>query len=292
MKTRKLFNWKKRLANRERARHWMKIGRNQGSDFLAQAALDDLALRLSTLERSFENALILDAPSSELASAIEATIKQKSVDCRCTSILSDGPSEPETLSPNAANDHDFVISFMGLQDYDNLPDRLFQIRQCLKPDGLFFACLIGNTTLTELRQSLFAVEPEVFGGAKSRIHPMIEVRDMGGLLQKAGLALPVADVENYTVHYNDVFALIQDLRAMGATQFLQQEGQERFKRDFWPKVNAYYKAHFANENARLRASFDIVWVSGWAPAASQQKPLKRGSATHSLKDVLKDLEQN
>lgn len=291
MTTRKLFNWKKRLANRERARHWHHIGRNQGADFLAKAALEDLELRLSTLERQFESVLILDAPTDAFAQAIEKIIKQKAPNAVCSIILSETDTEPTTLA--AANEaHDFVISFLGLQDYDHLPDRLFQIRQSLKPDGLFFACLIGNASLNELRQSLLAVEPELFGGARARIHPMIEIRDMGGLLQKAGLALPVADVENYTVHYDDIFALIQDLRAMGATQFLQQEGRDKLHREFWPRVNAYYQDHYANEKGRLRATFDIVWISGWAPASSQPKPLKRGSATHSLKDVLKDLEQN
>lgn len=121
---------------------------------------------------------------------------------------------------------------------------------------------------------------------------MIEIRDMGGLLQRAGFALPVADIEDYTVHYDDIFALIRDLRAMGATSFLNREGSQPIHRGFWDAVNAHYKQHFTNEKGRIAARFDMLWVSGWAPAASQPQPLKRGSATHSLKDALKAIDKN
>lgn len=289
MTQRKLFNWKKRQANRARAAHWQATGHNKGADFLLTAALDDLDLRLSTLERQFETALILDAPSQAIGEDIAQLLKRHYPSLQCTIMVSDSAIEPETIE---ADNHsgDLAISLLGLQDYDRLPERLSMIRQKLKPDGLFIASLLGGATLNQLRQSLLAVEPEIFGGVRPRIHPMIEIRDMGGLLQRAGFALPVADVEDYTVHYDDIFALIRDLRAMGATSFLTREGAQPINKNFWNAVNAHYKQHFSNPKGRIATRFDIIWVSGWAPAASQPKPLKRGSATHSLKDALKAIE--
>lgn len=288
MTQRKLFNWKKRHANRVRAAHWHTIGRIEGADFLLIAALQDLALRLSTLERHFETALILDAPNQAIGMRIAHVLENHSPAMKYTIVPSDETQEPDSIMGEDER-FDIAISLLALQDYDRLPERLTTIRQKLKPDGLFMACLLGGGTLHQLRQSLLAIEPDMFGGVRARIHPMIDIRDIGGLLQRAGFALPVADIEDYTVHYDDIFALINDLRAMGATSFLNREGTQPIHRDFWNKVNSHYKQHFSNAKGRIAARFDMLWLSGWAPASSQPKPLKRGSATHSLKDALKTI---
>ena len=181
---------------------------------------------------------------------------------------------------------DLVTSVLSLHTVNDLPGVLVQARRALKPDGLFLAALFGGETLTELRQSLAAAEIEVTGGISPRVAPFGDVRDLGGLLQRAGFALPVADVERTVVRYSNLAALVRDLRAMGETNALVERSRKPMPRALWAAAAAHYAAHFADPDGKLRATFDIVYLTGWAPHESQQQPLKPGSATARLADAL------
>ncbi len=181
---------------------------------------------------------------------------------------------------------DLAVSALALQFVNDLPGALIQIRRALKPDGLFLAALIGGDTLTELRQSFAAAESEIEGGISPRVAPFADIRDIGGLLQRAGFALPVVDSERIIVRYDTVFALMHDLRRMGATNALTERRRKPLKRATLFKMAEIYRERFADADGRLRATFEVIWLSGWAPHESQQQPLKPGSAKTRLADAL------
>jgi len=182
---------------------------------------------------------------------------------------------------------DFAASLLALQTVNDLPGALIQMRRALKPDGLLIAAMAGGDTLTELRQSLTIAESEILGGASPRVAPFVDVRALGGLGQRAGLALPVVDLDRTVVRYADMLALMRDLRAFGATNALEARSRNPLRRDVFVRAAAVYAERFADLDGRLRATFDIVWLSGWAPHESQPKPLAPGSATTRLSDALK-----
>jgi hypothetical protein len=161
----------------------------------------------------------------------------------------------------------------------------------LAPDGLFLACLPGGRTLEELRFALMQAEDEVTGGASPRVAPFADLRDFGALLQRAGFALPVADVDLVTIRYPHMFRLMADLRAMGATNALVHRMRKPTRRAVFLRAAEIYAERFADADGRVRATFELVWLSGWAPHESQQKPLKPGSAKMRLADALKTSEQ-
>jgi SAM-dependent methyltransferase len=178
------------------------------------------------------------------------------------------------------------VSMLALQFVDDLPGALAQIRRILRPDGLLLASLAGGATLAELRQALTAAEIEVEGGASPHVSPSLDLRDAGALLQRAGFTLPVTDSEILTVRYGDPFALIADLRAMGATNVLNDRLRRPMRRRTLERMVEIYGQRFADPDGRVRATFEIVWLSGWAPHESQQRPLRPGSATVRLADAL------
>lgn len=178
------------------------------------------------------------------------------------------------------------MSLLALQSVNDLPGALLQIRRALRPDGLLLACLFGGDTLTELRQSFAAAESELEGGASPRVAPFADVRSAGGLLQRAGYALPVVDLERVTVRYGGAFGLMGDLRAMGLTNALAERRRTPLRRATLMRTAAIYAERFADPDGRVRATFDMVWLSGWSPHESQQKPLKPGSAKARLADAL------
>ena len=181
---------------------------------------------------------------------------------------------------------DLVVSALALQFVNDLPGTLVQIRRALKPDGLFLAALVGGETLTELRQAFAAAESEVEGGVSPRVAPFADVRDLGALLQRAGFALPVTDIDRLTVRYDSPFALMHDLRRMGATNALIERRRTPLRRATLLRMAEIYAERFADPDGRVRATFEIVWLSGWAPHPSQQQPLKPGSAQARLADAL------
>jgi SAM-dependent methyltransferase len=181
---------------------------------------------------------------------------------------------------------DLLTSVLTLHAVNDLPGVLAQARHALNPDGLFLAALFGGETLTELRQSLAAAEIEVTGGISPRVAPFADVRDLGSLLQRAGFALPVADIERTMVRYGDLTQLIRDLRAMGETNALVERSRKPMSRRLLAAAAAHYAANFADPDGKLQATFDIVYLTGWAPHESQQQPLKPGSAATRLADAL------
>jgi SAM-dependent methyltransferase len=190
------------------------------------------------------------------------------------------------LLPFGRESLDAVVSLLALQTVDDLPGALMQIRRAIRPDGLFLACLIGGASLTELRQSLAAAESEIEGGISPRVSPFADISDLGGLLQRAGFALPVSDVDSFTVRYANPLALMHDLRRMGATNALVERRKMPMRRATLLRALEIYAERFSDPDGRVRASFELIWISGWTPHESQQKPLKPGSATKRLADAL------
>jgi SAM-dependent methyltransferase len=199
-------------------------------------------------------------------------------------VLSEWIDEALPLSPQSL---DLVISALALQFVNDLPGVLAQIRRALKPDGLLLAAMIGGDSLTELRQAFAAAEAEREGGVSPRVAPFADLRDIGALLQRAGFALPVTDVDRVVVRYGNAFALMQDLRRMGATNVLIERRRTPTRRATLLRMAEIYAERFADADGRIRATFDIIWLSGWAPHASQQQPLKPGSAKASLAEAVK-----
>jgi SAM-dependent methyltransferase len=192
----------------------------------------------------------------------------------------------EEALPFADSALDLVVSGLSLQAVNDLPGVLVQVRRALKPDGLFLAALLGGDTLTELRQSFAMAESELDGGVSPRVAPFPDLRDLGGLLQRAGFALPVTDVDRITVRYATPLALLHDLRHMGAANPLVERRRVPLRRATFMRAMEAYAACFADADGRVRASFDIIWLSGWSPHESQQKPLRPGSAKKRLADAL------
>lgn len=246
--------------------------------FLLDRVSEDLVERLHAVLREFSESVDLGTPGDRLGVALAVT-GQRTVPV----VLPASDAEPLALAPGSA---DLVVSALALQFVNDLPGVLAQIRRALKPDGLFLAAMIGGETLTELRQSFATAEAEVEGGVSPRVAPFADLRDLGALLQRAGFALPVTDVDRIVVRYDNAFALMQDLRRMGATNILNERRRTLSRRATFLKMAQIYAERFADPDGRIRATFDVVWLSGWAPHESQQKPLKPGSAKMSLADAV------
>ncbi|MDE2330539.1 MAG: methyltransferase domain-containing protein [Bradyrhizobium sp.] len=189
--------------------------------------------------------------------------------------------------PLQAESFDLVVSALAFQFVNDLPGVLAQIRRALRPDGLLLAAMIGGDTLTELRQSLAAAEAECEGGVSPRVAPLADLRDAGALLQRVGFALPVIDLDRVVVRYDNAFALMVDLRRMGATNILFERRRTPTRRATMLRMARIYAERFADSDGRIRATFDVIWLSGWAPHESQPKPLKPGSAAASLEAAVK-----
>ena len=260
------------------------------ADFLLARVLDDLDERLGAILRTFPLALDLGAPAPGLGARLLAGGRAERV-VRLSALPEPGAvvGEPEVLP--FAGGFDLAVSLLALQGANDLPGALVQARRALKPDGLFVACLLGGRTLIELRQAFAEAEAAVEGGASPRVAPLGDVRDLGALLQRAGFALPVVDSDALTVRYADPFGLMRDLRAMGLTNALDQRSRRPLRRATLVAAAETYARRFADPDGRVRATFDLIWLSGWAPAPGQQKPLRPGSATARLADALGTVEQ-
>jgi SAM-dependent methyltransferase len=263
--------------------------------FLLDRVAEDFADRLATVLRRFERAVDLGTPSPAVRAALAGNSAIGSMIAVAPAFDAADPAvdpaslrvvaEPEAL-PFAAESLDLVVSAFALQMVDDLPGALIQIRRALKPDGLLLAALLGGDTLTELRESFAVAESEVTGGVSPRVAPFADLRDMGALLQRAGFALPVTDVDRVVVRYSSPLALMADLRRMGATNPLVERRRVPLRRSVLARVLEVYAERFSDPDGKVRASFDIVWLSGWAPHESQQQPLRPGSAKTRLADAL------
>ncbi|MEJ0013868.1 MAG: methyltransferase domain-containing protein [Bauldia sp.] len=260
-------------------------------DFLLRAVADDLLDRLAAVKRTFALGVDLASPLPLVAERLAATGQASRV-LRIDRIgAPDIVGDPELL-PLAPASADLIVSALALHWTDDLPGTLAQVRVALKPDGLFLAALLGGETLTELRQSLAQAESEVTGGASPRVSPFAELRTAGALLQRAGFALPVIDADKRTVRYNTALHLMRDLRAMGATNVLVERDRRPLRRQVLIRAASIYAERFADPDGRIRATFEVISLSGWAPHASQQQPLRPGSAKARLADALNAVEKS
>jgi SAM-dependent methyltransferase len=289
-----LFDRSRVSQNRDRASL-----RYRNYAFLKARESSQLLERLADVSRQFPKVLDIGAHDGQATEALlespqvgEVTALELS-GAMVASMLAKGlnaiqgseenlPFEPATF--------DLVTSVLALHWVNDLPGALAQIRSVLKPDGLFLGCLFGGGTLNELRTSLIEAESSLTGGISPRISPLPGLQDMAGLMQRAGFALPVADVERVTVRYSSPLKLLDDLKGMGEqAAFAKRGGQERrpLSRRMLARMAEVYQDRFSDPDGKVRASFEIVWLSGWAPAASQPKPLRPGSGKFSLADAVK-----
>jgi SAM-dependent methyltransferase len=197
-----------------------------------------------------------------------------------------GVAADEEALPFADGSLDLVVSGLALQAVNDLPGALVQIKRALRPDGLFLAALLGGDTLCELRQSFAAAESDLEGGASPRVAPFPDLRDMGALLQRAGFALPVVDSDRITARYFSPFNLLRDLRRMGAANPLVERRRAPLRRSTLARAMEVYASRFADPDGKVRATFEIIWLSGWSPHESQQHPLRPGSAKARLAGAL------
>lgn len=263
-----------------------------GADFLMRRSAEELGERLDAVERKFRKAAALFCQTGTAVEVMAASGKIEEIvrveaDTAFLGQERGLVAPPETV-PFEPESLDLAVSLLSLQAMNDVPGMLTQIRRALKPDGLFLGAFAGGGTLAELRESLITAETELYGGASPRIIPFADIRDAGSLLQRAGLALPVTDVETLTVRYDTLFDLMADLRAMGETSVLMDRSRHPATRTLFTRAAEIYAERFADADGRIRASFSVVWMSGWAPHSSQQKPLKRGSAEISLAKILGD----
>jgi SAM-dependent methyltransferase len=246
--------------------------------FLLERVVDDMTDRLAAVKRAFADVADIWTPGGLQAPFTDRFKAFTRV------AAPEGADEALALAPQSL---DLALSVLAFQFVNDLPGVMAQVRRALRPDGLLLAAMIGGDTLTELRQSFAAAEAECEGGVSPRVAPFADLRDVGALLQRAGFALPVTDVDRVVVRYASAFGLMQDLRRMGATNALIERRRTPTRRATMLRMAEIYGERFADDDGRIRATFDIIWLSGWAPHESQQQPLRPGSAKASLEQAVK-----
>lgn len=279
-------------------RQVLRIRRNRAADgfdrvaFLVEHAAHEIIDRLEDIKRDYDVALDLGSHSGSLTRRLCASNKvSRIMACDAAPDMLKEMTEPcfvaeEEALPVANETLDLIVSALSLHWVNDLPGTLIQARRALKPDGLFLAALLGGDTLTELRDVLISAESELTGGAAARVAPFADVRSLGSLLQRAGLALPVVDSDRVTVRYDDLFGLIHDLRRMGGANALAGANRPPLHRDVLMRAANLYAERHSDSDGRIRATFEIVYLTGWAPHESQQKPLAPGSARTRLAEAL------
>lgn len=258
-------------------------------------------MRLETILRRFPVAVDLGARNGAFSRALAASDATEKIDVLFEADLSarmlgtgngrKAVADEERL-PFGDDTLDLAVSTLSLHWTNDLVGALIQIRRALRPDGLFIGAIFGGATLTELRQALLQAEDEVTGGASFRVSPFADAIDAAGLLQRAGFALPVADVDRVKVRYGHPLELLRDLRRMGETSVLLDRSRKPLSRRVLLRAMEIYVERFAEADGRVPATFEIVAVTGWAPHESQQKPLRPGSAKMRLADALGVQEQS
>ena len=267
-----------RALLRDRLRRAQKMG---PATFLLERVTEDMAERLNAVLRDFKDVAEVGTAADQVAHALAGRFERYArID------LPTRESEPLAIE---AQSLDLVVSALAFQFVNDLPGVLAQIRRALRPDGLLMAAMIGGDTLTELRQSFATAESELESGISPRVAPFADLRDVGALLQRAGLALPVTDVDRIVVRYDNAFGLMRDLRRMAATNILVERRRMPTRRATMLRMAEIYSERFADPDGRIRATFDIIWLSAWSPHESQQKPLRPGSAKASLEAAVKGL---
>ncbi len=265
---RKLLSLKRQRASNKFSDH----------DFLFNFTHKQIQDRLADIQREFKTILEVGSRGQAI---FEDSINLDIYSHPKTHIMGD-----EEFLPFKDKSLDLILTNLGLHSTNDLPGTLVQMRRALKPDGLFLGAMFGGETLFELRESLMQTEMEMFDGVSPRVFPFADKQQMGALLQRAGYALPVVDSEILTVTYPHIFKLMADLRGMGETNIISQRSKKYPGRDFFTRAAEYYAQNFADEDGRIRATFEIIFLIGWSPHVSQQQPLKPGSAKTRLADAL------
>jgi hypothetical protein len=262
-------------------------------DFLTRLVLADLEERLLAVNRRFERALILSPDGQGLPERAASAVGSFAF-AHAATIRAAGTAplvDPEALElPHS--DYDLIVSIFDVQVVNDVVGFLARLRAHLRPDGLLLAALPGGATLTELRQAFLEAETALAGSATARVAPFIQLGEVGGLVQRAGLKLPVADVESHVVRYDSMLDLALELKRLGASNPLADRPSRPLTRGLLAAAAANYAALAADPDGRLRATLEIVWLSGWAAHENQQKPLRPGTARVSLRDVLGDKSQH
>ena len=262
------------------------------ADFLVRHAADELTGRLGGIKRSFRLAADIGSYHGVMARVLKERVDGiGTVSLSGAFALAEACPGPRVVASEEAlplkeGAFDLITSALSLHLVNDLPGALIQIRRALRPDGLFLGALLGGDSLIELRRAFMMAETETLGGISPRVFPAADVRGMGALLQRAGFALPVADSEPLTVTYADPLALMRELKAMGAANPLAARSKKPLRRDTLARAASIYAELFSEPDGRVRATFEILYLCGWAPHESQQKPLKPGSAAARLADAL------
>jgi SAM-dependent methyltransferase len=269
------------LLRRRLARHRAAAASH---DFLVRHAGEDVWARLGIVQRRLPVALCLGAGATGLA----ARLRERPGTELVIEAGLDGPGilVDEEALPFGAGSLDLVVSVLGLQLVNDLPGALVQMRRALRPDGLLLAAVLGGSSLAELREAFIAAETELEGGASPRVAPFADVRQLGQLLQRAGFALPVADSDTLEVGYASALHLMRDLRGMGWANPLRERRRSFLRRTTLMRAAEIYAERHARPDGRIKATFELVTLTGWAPHESQPKPLRPGSATTRLADAL------
>ena len=269
--------------------HRTAAARNGEADFLFSDVAGRLADRLDDITRRFPVALELGARHGAFSAAIAGKRKTDFlIEADLSPAFARHLAVDEESLPFAPSSLDAVISNLALHWVNDLVGTLIQVRMALRPDGLLLAALLGGETLVELRHMLAESEIAITGGLSPRLSPMVDVRDAGALLQRAGFALPVVDSDRITVTYPDAFALMRDLKAMGESNALADRPRTFSRRDVFLHAASLYQDRHADHETRIPATFDIIYLTAWAPHTSQQQPLRPGSGNISLTQVLED----
>lgn len=258
-------------------------------DFLHREIADQLADRLRDIKRDFATALDLGGGHGTTAfDPAPETLVTADLSERLLARMPGNPrvSADEEFLPFGENAFDLIASTLSLHWVNDLPGALVQIRGALKPDGLFLAAMLGGDTLIELRRAFLEAEAETTGGTSPHTSPVADVADAGALLQRAGFALPVIDTDTITVTYADMFALMRELRGMGEANAVAARSRAGLRRDTLFAAAARYQELYGDEDGRIPATFQIIWMTGWAPHQAQQKPLRPGSGATRLADAL------
>jgi SAM-dependent methyltransferase len=268
------------IFNRELYLARQKKASTAQAPLLAHVA-EDLLDRLSVINHSFDSALIIAASPEPFRAALQASAKFKHI-ATATPVHDD-----LALAPLS---HDAIFHVLDLQCVNDVPGTLAQCARALRPDGLFMAAAFAGETLIELRNAWAAAESEIVGQISPRVAPMIGTREMGGLLQRAGLALPVADGDRLTLRYGDALALLREIKAFGFANPLAERRTTFTSRRILSAVMQRYHLDNADDDGRVRATLDLLWALAWKPHESQPKPKQPGSATMRLEDALKKLD--
>ncbi|MDV3252063.1 class I SAM-dependent methyltransferase [Devosia sp. BK] len=254
--------------------------RTSRENFVRDLVFDDLVDRLGAHMRDFTDAILI-APDVDLlprqVATGSSTVTLHPVDAFANDDFPDLPT----------GEFDLVVSLLHLQAVNDVPGHLARLRAKLRPDGLLLVAMIGGESFSELREAFLAADVATSGGASARVAPMVQVRDGGALLQRAGFALPVADVETHRVRYSSAIALMAELKTLGASNPLMDRPKKFATRTLITKAAEAYHERSSDPDGRVRATLEVIWLAGWVPHESQQKPLRPGSAKMSLGDILK-----